>query len=112
MNALLWIFAIGAVLVGLIFLFAGVLAFLHSGIREERRAQLTSYITQSGSQIYHSNALEAQENRRAAMHITTGDLIRDEALVAAAIAGVQERRKQEETEQRTTSQVSKATTTS
>jgi hypothetical protein len=98
MTPLLWIFAIAAVVLGLGFAFAGLLAFRHSGVRADRRGQLASYIAATGSQIIRSDMLEAQDDRAAVMHITIGDLVRDKELVRAALEGVRARRVVEQTE--------------
>jgi uncharacterized protein YegP (UPF0339 family) len=95
-SPLVYLFAAAACVLAAFFGLAAVLAFRHARGRSKCAKDLRTYLDVSGSRMTSANiqGIEAAQRQRASvMHITIGDLVRDEGLVAAAAVGISQRRR-------------------
>jgi hypothetical protein len=84
-SPLLYVFAVGAGMLAILFLSTAVLTYRHARTRSRRADDLRGYVAASRA------SRSAHAVRARAMHVTIGDLIRDELLFDAAAEGVASR---------------------
>ena len=90
-SALVYIFAGGA-RVALWFVVALCLSYVHAKTRRTRAEELTDYIAHGRARLrgVRDDRMNAARGRRRVMHLTIGDLIRDEWLATAVLEGISE----------------------
>jgi hypothetical protein len=89
-SPLVYIFAVAAGLVALLFAASALLTYRHARTRSERADDLRDYMVASGSltrTMASEEVAEAHKQRARVVHVTIGDLIRDERLAVAAAEG-------------------------
>ena len=90
-SPLVYVFAAAAGVVWLLFVSSAVLTYRHARTRSKRAGDLLDYLAARGPSsrtAASEEVAEAHKQRARVVHVTIGDLIRDEKLAVAAAAGV------------------------
>jgi hypothetical protein len=82
-SPLVYIFAVAAGVVALLFVASALLTYRHARTRSKRAKDLRDYLA-AGSE---ASGKDAHRRRAKVVHVTIGDLIRDEELAVAAAEG-------------------------
>jgi hypothetical protein len=85
-SPLVYVFAGAAILLMIVFVVSAVLIYRHAIARSGRAPELRNYLDstrQSRGVPSHAKIADAHQQRARVMHLTIGDLIRDENLAVA-----------------------------
>jgi hypothetical protein len=91
-SPLVYIFAAAAVVVALLFVASALLTYRHARTRSKRASDLRDYLAAGGppsleAKVSSKDVADAHKRRARVVHVTIGDLIRDEKLAVAAAEG-------------------------
>ena len=89
-SPLVYIFAAAAGVVALLFVASALLTYRHASTRSKRASDLRDYLAAGGPvsrEVGSKDVADAHKRRARVVHVTIGDLIRDERLAVAAAEG-------------------------
>jgi hypothetical protein len=89
-SPLVYIFAAAAGVVALLFIASALLTYRHASTRSKRASDLRDYLAAGGPasrEVGSKDVADAHKRRARVVHVTIGDLIRDESLAVAAAEG-------------------------
>jgi hypothetical protein len=88
-SPLVYVFAAAAGVVALLFAASALLTYRHASTRSKRANDLRDYLAAGGplSREVGKDVADAHKRRARIVHVTIGDLIRDEKLAVAAAEG-------------------------
>jgi hypothetical protein len=89
-SPLVYIFAAAAGVLALLFVASALLTYRHARTRSKRASDLHDYLAAGGRlsrKVSSKDVAEAHKRRAKVVHVTIGDLIRDEELTVAAAEG-------------------------